>query len=802
MYRVLFGLSVIGGSILYASHGIPNSYSPQNLYSQSIGFERNLGQVNEFKGNTVKGIFFRTNFKDFSVFLTEKGASYVIYRSDELTEGNSQKPNSRKPEENPVRYARIDLELLNSEIKESEIVYEDELPGYSNYYSPQYPDGILYVRSYTKVRIKNVYPGVDWIWKIENGELHHEFEISPGADIDKIKLKVKYADVSLEEYGKKLIYSTPIGRIEDGEVLAFENGEKVDISYKLYDGLISFIADGWSGMDKLVIDPPLSLLWGTYYGGNSDEYGFSITTDDSGNVFITGYTYSSGFPTYDPGGGTYFQGTMEGPYDAYILKFSNAGVRQWATYYGGSSYDRGEAIAADNAGNVFVTGLTWSTDFPTYDPGGGAYYQGTKAGYDDIFILKFTGTGIREWATYYGGSGTELGASTVTDNSGNVLITGETSSIDFPTYDPGGGAYYQAFAGGSEIYILKFSNTGVRQWATYYGGSGLDHGNSITTDTSGNILVTGNTYSMDFPTHDPGGGAYYQGSFTGVTEIFLLKFSNTGSREWATYYGGSGGDDGISITTDGSGNIFVTGYTNSTDFPTYDPGGGAYYQGTNAGSDDMFILKFSNSGLREWATYYGGTFGDRGYSVATGSSGNAFVTGRTYSADFPTQNPGGGAYYQGANAGHDDIFILEFTSNSAVEWATYYGGIGGDVGNSISIERAGDVFVTGNTGSTDFPTQDPGGGAYYQGTLSGYSGDVFVLKFGTIVEGDVDGDGLVDFLDLEYLANYLFYNGPGPSPFLRGDVNGDCDVTDDDLVYLSSYLLGNGSSPVICTRKQ
>jgi len=601
-HTLIIGLMV---SFVFAGQDIPRERVLEWI-TKSRGFERNCGQITDFEKNPVNNVFARLKLKDFSVFITDKGVSFVIY--------GTQKSELKAHKFEPVcefssrhygstHYRRIDLELLDADIKDAEIEYENKLPGYTNYYYPSSPDGILFVESYRKIRVRDVYPGIDWVFKTEDGKLHHEFEVRPSADIEEIKIKVKNADIEVIKGGKKLKFRTPLGEITDGEIIAYERSElkrrdsNPEVYYKVEGDIISFDVKDYSGKNILIIDPPLSLLWATYYGGSNVDEGHSITVDGSGDVFVTGRTFSTDFPTYDPGGGAYYQGTNGGAcYDAFILRFTDQGIREWATYYGGSSSDWGHSITADGSGDVFVTGRTWSTDFPTYDPGGGAYYQGTNGGSCDAFILGFTDQGVREWATYYGGSSRDGGYSITADGSGDVFVTGYTSSTDFPTYDPGGGAYYQGTHGGyNDAFILGFTDQGVREWATYYGGSVVDVGYSITADGSGDVFVTGSTGSTDFPTYDPGGGAYYQGTNGGHYDAFILGFTDQGVREWATYHGGNSLDEGHSITVYGSGDVFVTGCTWSTDFPTYDPGGGAYYQGTDGGNRDAFILKFESS---------------------------------------------------------------------------------------------------------------------------------------------------------------------------------------------------------------
>jgi len=248
-------------------------------------------------------------------------------------------------------------------------------------------------------------------------------------------------------------------------------------------------------------------------------------------------------------------------------------------------------------------------------------------------------------------------------------------------------------------------------YSTYLGGRSGDVGYGIAVDVSGNAYVTGYTSSTNFPTQNP-----YQGTKPGYYDAFITKLSSSGGTlSYSTYLGGSNRDYGYGIAVDNSGNAYVTGETNSRDFPTQNP-----YQETYGGDEDAFITKLSSSGSTlAYSTYLGGSSGDVGYGIAVDVSGNAYVTGYTSSTNFPTQNP-----YQGTKPGYYAAFITKLSSSgNAFAYSTYLGGSSGDVGYGIAVDVSGNTYITGETDSTNFPTQNP-----YQGAYGGGPADAFITK--------------------------------------------------------------------------
>jgi hypothetical protein len=316
------------------------------------------------------------------------------------------------------------------------------------------------------------------------------------------------------------------------------------------------------------------------------------------------------------------------------------------------------------------------------------------------------------YSTFMGGTGNDMGNSIAVDISGNVYVTGNTVSTDFPATL---GAYEQNYNGGNyDVFVVKINSWGALVYATYLGGSGTatyDYGYGIAADSSGNAYVTGLTTSSDFPIVSA-----LKSGLTGAPDAFVAKLNPAGSALlFSTYLGGSSSDEGYGIALDSSGNIYVTGYTNSVDFPTQNA-----YQNSKAGSFDVFVTKIDPSGSSiVYSTFFGGSGGDYGRSIAVDSSGYIYVGGYTSSStSFPVANAVQSTY----GGGSDDGFVLKLNpAGSSVIYSTYLGGSSGDQVLGIAADSSGNAYATGYTWSANFPTSNAL-------DSSGSSQDAFITK--------------------------------------------------------------------------
>jgi hypothetical protein len=465
--------------------------------------------------------------------------------------------------------------------------------------------------------------------------------------------------------------------------------------------------------------------WGTYYTGtgqvwpNGEDRGQACITDAAGNVYMVGTTNSNSdiatvgaHQTICAGGDTIggFSGT-----DAFLVKFNSSGVRQWATYYGGSEWDYGISCAIDASGNVYMIGSTSSTS-------GIATAGAHETTVNDGFLVKFNSSGVRQWGTYFEGNGNAC----ATDASGNVYIVGLTNSTSGIAT---AGAHQTVMSGSGDAFLVKFNSSGVRQWGTYFGGpfnggSANETGISCATDASGNIYMVGKTPSTSgiatVGAHQTAGGTQF-------FDAFLVKFNSTGVIQWGTYYDGLGDTQPNSCATDASGNVYMAGQVFQELLP--DSGistPGAHQTTYGGGFTDAFLVKFDPNGVRQWGTYYGGSSVEEGTSCAIDPSGNVYIAGHTGST---TGIATAGAHQTVFGGGGLDGFLVCFNSSGVRQSGTYYGE--GFVSGCAS-DASGNFYMAGITQSSSGIAT---AGAHQ--TANGNSGynDAFLVKFSGISVG-------------------------------------------------------------------
>ncbi len=407
-----------------------------------------------------------------------------------------------------------------------------------------------------------------------------------------------------------------------------------------------------------------------------------------------------------------------------MVKFNSAGVRQWGTYYGGTSYDTGRFCSTDGSGNVYLVGNT-DSNMGTVIATVGSHQNAPGGGGNDAFLVKFNGAGVRQWGTYYGGIGNDIGFTCSTDGSGNVYLAGITSS-NTGTVIATPGSHQSAFGGGTDDFLVKFDGTGLRQWGTYYGGTDVETGPSCSTDGSGNVYLAGSTESNTGTVIATAGS--HQSLYLGLSDAFLVKFDGAGVRQWGTYYGSTAYEVGFSCSTDGSGNVYLAGRTDSNNGTVIATAGS--HQSAFGGGQDAFLVKFDGAGARQWGTYYGGTGSDIGFFCSTDGLGNVYLAGQTTSNSGTIIATVGS--HQSLNAGGpDDAFLVKFDGAGVRKWGTYYGGATADHGNSCTIDGSDNVYLVGQTTSNTGTVIATTGS--HQSLNGGGPNDAFLVKFSDCV---------------------------------------------------------------------
>jgi Beta-propeller repeat/Cep192 domain 4 len=627
----------------------------------------------------------------------------------------------------PGRVLRIELAGAN---RESRLSPFEKLPGKSNYLIGKNPaKWRTNVPNYAKVREQAVYPGIDLVYHGTERQLEYDFVVAAGVNPRLIRLGIQGADkLHINEAGD-LIASVSGGAMRFARPVAYQekDGAKqaVRAGYALTSArTVAFRLGPYDPNRPLVIDPILA--YSTFLGGSNIDVANAIALAPDGTAFVTGGTFSGDFPTshpLQPNTG----GPRDFPQDAFVTKLSADGsTLLYSTYLGGSSEDIANGIAVDSFGDAYVTGTTFSTDFPVTplpinglcggDGKCGATFNPQGFIVSNGFLTKLNPAGSALiYSTYIGEYENVRCQAVAVDSNQIVYLTGATDAnhpvtVVLPPAEPPpppfpitGTAFQPGFAGVTDAFVMKISSTGSSiQYSSYLGGDDEDIGFGIAVDSNANAYVTGLTYSgFGFPLVNA-----LQATFGGAGDAFFSKVntngSGAGSLLYSTYLGGTGIDQGNGVAVDSTGIAYVAGVTASATLPFTTIG-------ALNGPADAFAAKLdaTQTGAASllYFRYFGGSGADAGAGIAVDSSGNAYVTGSTTSVDFPTT----AAVFQPAyGGGNTDAFVTKIdpTGNTLL-YSTFLGGSNADSGNGIAVDANGDAFVTGQTCSQDFPLAHP-----------------------------------------------------------------------------------------------
>lgn len=605
-------------------------------------------------------------------------------------------------------------------------------PGKINYFNGNDPTKWLRgIPTYSELVYQEAYPGTDLRFYGNGLELEYDVILNPGADPARVRFRCQGIETMTVRPdggldlrlpgGKTLLQARPrVYQDIGGRRVAREATYTVAKHRGAWN--YGFAVGPYDRDYPLVIDPVLQ--YSSYLGGTNLDEVRGIAVDPAGNVYLTGRTTSGDFPPLTSG--------LQGSDDCFVTKIDAQGKLVYSSYLGGGAnfpdYDNeaGNAIAADAAGNAYVTGYTWSIDFPRVQA-----FQTNNAGDYDAFVAKLNPAGVPVFSSYLGGTGWDFGGrvwedsptrggnAVAVDAAGNMYVVGYTDSGSGPGQFPVTvGAYQTVMKGSDDAFVAKVSPSGKLLYCTLFGGNVNDPGAynegaiAIAVDAAGSAYVTGRTTSSDFPLF----ATSFQKSNGGGYDGFVAKFNSTGtSLLYFSYMGGALNDEPSGIVVDEAGNMYLAGRTASADFPH--PNG---YQNALNGNDDAFALKVNADGTLAWSTFLGGPeqdilLNEGGTGIARDHSGNIYLTGYTWSADFPTLNP-----VQAKNQGAYDAFVAKIGPNGdKLLWSTYLGGFGWDFPSGIVVDKKGRVLVGGYTTSSNFPLKSAFQTAL-QGTRDGF----------------------------------------------------------------------------------
>lgn len=717
------------------------AFAPEhlNFANLPLSFEANKGQANSKAKFISRG-------RGYTFLLTDDGADMSLQRTSVKNQRSKPGILSSTVNEQPVPSEPVTMRLLGA--RRTNVNGLDELPGKSNYFIGNDPaKWHVNIPTYTKVKYDDVYPGIDLVYYGNQQQLEYDFLVSPGADPRAIGLELKVGNskrgVRIDANGDLVIHTTS-GDVRWLKPVVYQPSSTVarqSVSARfvlLAKNRIGFKLGSYDKTRPLVIDPVLS--FSSYLGGSASEIATDVAVDSLGNSYVAGPTCTG----FSAGEGC----------NAIVTKINSTGTAViYSSVFGGNEDDRANSVAVDAFGQAYVTGSTCSSDFPTTS---GAF-QTELAGGCDAFVAKLDVNGGKLYSTYLGGaedprvaSGDD-GNGIAVDSSGNAYVAGSTCTSKFPTKNG-----FRSSQDHCDGFAVKLNPAGGGSsdllYSTLLGGDdGVDDASSIAVDSANNVYLAGITTGGDFPTTD---GAF-QTSSAGLSDAWVVKLdmtkSGSSSLRYGTYLSGRRSEAVFSlpsVAVDADGNIYVSGTTDSANFPTTE---GAFQTERLPDTDDLnetilsgFVTKLKPAGKGRddlvYSTFIGGNSsepharqGEKALGIAVGPTGSIYVTGTTCSKDFPVTSDAFQSLFAGpalANGGSNfcDAFIMKLNpagqGQADLVYGSYFGGSSGDAAVAIALDGNGNVHLAGTTLSTDLPhTPDA-----FQTTFGGpqFGNDAFV----------------------------------------------------------------------------
>jgi uncharacterized protein (TIGR03437 family) len=717
----------------------PQPPSPETSPAHEAQFVRNYGNLPlSFEANTGQA--------DNSVRFLSRGIGYELYLTGDevvlaLRKGGCAAPaSSAGPAGFRYRQAGckqnagvVRMRLAGAGRGRAAAAGEEQLPGTANYFVGNDPARWhSSVPTYAKVRYRDVYPGVDLVYYGNQRQLEFDFVVAPGVDPKPIRLQFAGTKGLRLGAGGDLVVTAAGGALTFHRPVVYQsiNGQRktIEAGFALLGGsTVGFQLGSYDREKPLVIDPVL--VYSTYLGGSGNDVTGSgaIAVDTAGNVYVAGTAASTDFPVTAGAFQKTNHATAKTSY-AFIAKLNPSGTALvYSTYLGGSGGDGVRALKVDGSGSVYVAGTTFSTDFPVTQ---GVFQTTNQAGArasSNAFIAKLNPSGSAlVYSTYLGGSGirnsyghnlADAGIGLAVDGSGNAYITGSAYSRDFPiTAEAFQTANIGAMVGAPTVFVSKLNPAGTALvYSTYLGGSVTDIPSALVVDGSGSAYVTGLAYSNNFPvtpgafqtTNRGGGNAFITKLNPYATALVYSTYLGGSTKLADTIYGPALSEDApYGLAVDGSGNAYVVGYAFSTDFPVTS---GAFQTtkhartGLGQSGADAFVSKLNpTGGALVYSTYLGGSTASAASGVAVDGSGNAYVVGGTSGSDFPVTS--GAFQTMNRSAGMQNGFVAKLNpAGNALVYSTYVGGTASDAASGVVLDPSGNVYVSGQTSSTDFP---------------------------------------------------------------------------------------------------